>query len=82
MPCFFRTSAKASSASSWIVAIRSRPNWVSLAKVSSSKAINFRTGEPRLLRDWIINHMRARLFRPLEYVAAALRNASDGVAEN
>ena len=29
-----------------MVAIRSRPNCVSLSKVSSSKAINFRTGEP------------------------------------
>src|SRR6266404_3606644 len=43
MPCFLSTSANASSASSWMVAIRSRANCFSLSKVSSSKAINLRT---------------------------------------
>src|SRR5438477_574866 len=43
MPCFFRRSANASSANSWMVAILSRPSCLSLSKVSSSKAINLRT---------------------------------------
>ena len=42
MPCFLSRSANASSANSWIVAIRSRPSCFSLSKVSSSKAINLR----------------------------------------
>src|ERR1700704_5574159 len=46
MPCFLSTSANASSASSWMVAIRSRPSCFSLSKVSSSKAINLRTSGP------------------------------------
>src|SRR6202022_280911 len=53
-PCFLRTSANASSASSWMVAIRSRPSCFSLSKVSSSKAINLRTCcvlQPRLCQD-------------------------------
>src|SRR4051794_40753745 len=41
-PCFFRRSAKASSASSCKVAIRPRPSCVSLSKVSSSKPISLR----------------------------------------
>src|SRR3981081_2195342 len=36
MPCFLSRSAKASSASSWMVAIRSRASCFSLSKVSSS----------------------------------------------
>src|ERR1700684_123143 len=35
IPCFFKTSAKASSANSWIVAMRLRPSCLSLSKVSS-----------------------------------------------
>src|ERR1700730_17600846 len=56
MPCFLSTSANASSASSWIVAIRSRPSCFSLSKVSSSKAINLRTTEAasRSTRDMLI----------------------------
>jgi hypothetical protein len=46
MPCFLSTSAKASSASSWMVAIRSRESCFSLSKVSSSKSINLRTTGP------------------------------------
>ena len=46
MPCFLSRSAKASSASSWTVAIRSRESCFSLSKVSSSKAINLRTTGP------------------------------------
>ena len=46
MPCFLSRSAKASSASSWTLAIRSRPSCFSLSKVSSSKAINLRTTAP------------------------------------
>ena len=46
MPCFLSRSAKASSASSWTVAIRSWESCFSLSKVSSSKAINLRTTGP------------------------------------
>ena len=64
MPCFLSRSAKASSASSWTVAIRSRESCFSLSKVSSSKSINLRTTgpSPASQRCWF-NGERQKSFR-------------------
>jgi hypothetical protein len=48
-------------------AIRSCPNCVSLAKVSSSKAINFRTASLRLLPESTVNRVHPKLFRQPEH---------------
>src|ERR1700749_377750 len=76
-PCFLSRSANASAANSWIVAMRSRPNWVSLSSVSSSKAINFRTTRPGSCAPnrWKLNTTRSDLFPP----ATARRRQPFGV---
>jgi hypothetical protein len=79
IPCFLSTSANASSANSWMVAIRSRPSCVSLSKVSSSKAINLRT----LVCSWRrLDLFKCRCRKWFRQSAERDRRYSPGCGEN